>query len=110
VIGVKGLAVAFRGPKASDGLGGERHCGLVVSSAFCKCQGPLLGSIDWFALLLRELRRQQCRPCAVDQQGAEVAVAAFGRAPQSSGVAAGCARGVTDRTFEIGPVLLRERG
>ena len=60
VVGVKGLAVAIRGPEASDGLVGERDRGLVVARPFGQRQSPLLGSIEWFALLLRELRGQQC--------------------------------------------------
>jgi len=80
VVGVEGLAVAIRGPEAPEGLVGERDRCLAVAGAFGQCQGSLLGSIERFALFLGELRGQQCRPGAVDQQGAQVAVAAFGHA------------------------------
>jgi len=102
VIGVEGLAVAIRSPEAPDGLVGERDRGLVVAGPFGQRQSPFLGSIEWFALVLRELRGQQCGSGAVDQQGAQVAVAAFGYASESSRVAAGVfARWQAERAGEV---------
>lgn len=48
MVGVKSLAMAIRGPGASDGLVGKCHRGFVVTGALGQRQGPFLGSIERF--------------------------------------------------------------
>lgn len=88
VVGVEGLSVMVGGPKASSGLVGECDGGFVVSDAVGQGDRPGLRAIEDFALLEDAPCGGECGSFAVDEQGAQVAVAALGDAAQAPGIAA----------------------
>ena len=89
VIGVEAGSVKLGRPQSAGLLVGERDRRFVVADTFGQGQRPGARAIERLLFLLRELGAAQYRACAVDQQPAQVEVAALGDAAESSGVAAG---------------------
>ncbi len=89
VVGVEGLAVMVGGPKAPDGLVGEGDGGLVVADAVGQVDYPGLCSVEDLALFEGAPGGGERRSGAMDEQGAQIAVAALGDASQAPGIAAG---------------------
>ena len=84
VVGIETRAVMFGGPKASYGLVGECDGGLVVADPCGEGQCPRLRAIERTGLSVSDLRAAQYPSGAVDQQGAQAAVAALGDLAQPS--------------------------
>lgn len=77
VIGIESGAVVFGGPQPACGLVGKGDDGLVVADPFAQRQRPGAGAIERLLSLLRDLGAARDRASAVDQQHAQVDVAAF---------------------------------
>ena len=93
VVGVECLSVMVGGPKAPGGLVGECDGGFVVSDAVGQGDRPGLRAIEDSALLEDAPGGGECGSGAMDEQGAQVAVALLGDAAEASGIAAGVLAG-----------------
>ena len=89
VIRVQGLAVVFGRPQLAGRFVGQGDRGLVVPQPLRQGQRPVLCAIKLDALVAGELDAAQAGACAVDQQHAQVDIAAFGDPAELSSCAAG---------------------
>ena len=115
VIGVETRAVMLGGPKTPCRLVGERDGGLVVADPCGEGQRPRLRAIEGPGFSVRDLRAAQHRSGAVDQQRAQVDIAALGDAaepsPGTAGVFARCEAQATGEVASGGKSFeLADRG
>lgn len=92
VIGIKSRAMVLGGPQAPCGLVGQRHGSLVVTLALGQIQRPSLGAIERAAAFPGDVRSGQCGTCTVDQERAQIHIAAFGDPPEFASAATGIFR------------------
>ena len=110
VVGIEIRTVMLGGPQASGGLVSEGDGRLVVADAFGQGQRPGAEAVERLLFLLRQLGTAQHGAGAVDEQHAQVDVAAFGHATETSDMAAGVfARGEAQRTGEVAAGLTCEK-
>lgn len=88
-MGIKTRAVMLGGTQPSCGPLGECDSGFVVADAFGQGQRPGTCAIERLFFLACEFRAAQYRACVVDQQHAQVDVAALGDATQVARTSAG---------------------
>jgi hypothetical protein len=78
VIAIERLTVAGHRPQAPCQFVGDGHRGLVVPAPVGDLQRPGVEAVERASALVLGQRRDQHRACTVDQQRAQIRVAAFG--------------------------------
>lgn len=84
VVGIEAGTVMLDGPQPAGEFVGQRHGSLVVALPLLQVERPGLHWIQRLPAPLLHARGLQHGACAVDQQGAQVGVAASGDPPQAS--------------------------
>ena len=104
MVGLEAGAVAFGSPEPAEGLAGQGDGGLVVAYAVGQFERPLLGAVEASVALARDLGGVDGGAGAMDEDRAQVDVAAFGDSAASTDVASGTGAGtVPMETWLVGP-------